>query len=149
MTRSFVVVVLGALTLVAGCPPHDGDARDLAVWSTTEAVRVVDEQLALLRNSELDRVLGRFCDQSPTAIEKSRALLQPQVQASLRVRHVEPAWVGTEPWFAVEIGDHDGDGAGFVHTLGVRVRDGCLDRAVGATVAPTTTSAERRAGPPP
>lgn len=130
--RWTVVVAVGGLT-VAGCPPHDGDARDLAVWSTTEAVRVVDEQLALLRKNELDRVLGRFCDQSPTALEKSRSLLHPHVGAPLRVRHVEPAWVGREPWFAVEVGDHDGDGAGFVHTLGVRVRDGCLDRAVGAT----------------
>jgi hypothetical protein len=128
-----VVVVAAALALLAGCPPHDGDARDLAVWSTAEATRVVDEHLRLLEKGELDRVLGRFCDQSPAAIEKSRALLQPHTQPGLRVRHVEPAWVGKEPWFAVEIGDHDGDGPGFVHTIGVRVRDGCLDRAVGAT----------------
>lgn len=133
-----VVVVVTAALVLTGCPPHDGDARDLAVWSTAEATRVVDEQLSLLNKGELDRVLGRFCDQSPAAIEKSRALLQPHKQSGLRVRHVEPAWVGKEPWFAVEIGDHDGDGAGFVHTIGVRVRDGCLDRAVGATpvVAP-------------
>lgn len=136
-----VVVVATLLALLAGCPPHDGDARDLAVWSTTEAARVVDEQLQLLDTHKgtdgLERVLKRFCDQSPTALEKTRALLHTSSTARLRVRHVEPAWVGKEPWFAVEIGDHDGDddgsGTGFVHTLGVRVRDGCLDRAVGAT----------------
>jgi hypothetical protein len=153
--RWFVVGV-GVLAMVAGCPPHDGDARDLAVWSTAEATRVVDGHLRVLEKGELDRVLKHFCDQSPAAIEKSRALLLPHAQPSpeekpalgfvaeasllrvarLRVRQVEPAWVGKEPWFAVEIGDHDGDGAGFVHTLGVRVRDGCLDRAVGATPPP-------------
>ncbi len=137
-SRWSVVVVVGLLAMLAGCPPHDGDARDLAVWSTAEATRVVDEQLRLLDKNELDRVLGRFCDQSPAAIEKSRALLH--TKAGLRVRHVEPAWVGKEPWFAVEVGDHDGDhddnGGGFVHTIGVRVRDGCLDRAVGATPTP-------------
>lgn len=138
MMRSLVVVPLGLLALLAGCPPHDGDARDLAVWSTTEATRVVDEQLRFLANNNVDRVLARFCDQSPAALEKSRALLLPHTGSGLRVRHVEPAWVGKEPWFAVEVGDHDGDGPGFVHTIGVRVRDGCLDRAVGATpvVAP-------------
>jgi len=133
--RRAAVVVLVAL-LGGGCPPRDGDAKDLVVWSNTEARRVVELSLKDLEGGDTDVVTARFCDVSADGVRRARQLLAPAAgRTGLRVRRVEPAWVGKEPFFYVEVGDHDVDdaAAGWVHGLGVRVRDGCLDRAVGAS----------------
>ena len=54
-------------------------------------------------------------------------------RSDLSVRRVEPAWVEREPYFFVEVQSADG---AYAHGFAVRVRDGCLDRAVGASSAP-------------
>ncbi len=140
MSKQAAVVVVVVVVVVAlvcgGCPPRDGDARDLAVWSNVEARRVVELSLKDLERGDRDDVVRRFCDVSPDGLRKASELLAPaEGRPGLRVRRVEPAWVGKEPFFYVEVGDRDvGDAeAGWVHGLGVRVRDGCLDRAVGAS----------------
>lgn len=131
VARAVVVVaaIVAVVVTVAGCPSRSGDAHDLAVWSDAEARRVVDEALGDLRAGHLEAVAARFCDQSDDGVQRARALLAPGVgKASLAIRRVEPAWVGKEPFFYVEVGD----GAEWVHGFGVHVRLGCLERAVGA-----------------
>jgi hypothetical protein len=125
-----VVVVLAGAGVGGGCPSGAGDARDLAVASDTRARIVVDAALSELAAGRLDEVLGRFCDRSAPGLARARALLEPGVgRRDVVIRRVEPAWVGTEPFFYVEVGSVDG---AFVHGLGVEVRTGCLERAVGA-----------------
>ena len=139
------VIVSGIVVFGAGCPPQDGDAKDLAVWSGSEAKKVVEHSLADLERGDVDVVVSRFCDVSADGLRRARAIVGPAAgKAGLRVRRVEPAWVGKEPFFYVEVGDHDVGSAegGWVHGLAVRVRDGCIDRAVGASdfATPTTSS---------
>ncbi|MDP2342436.1 MAG: hypothetical protein Q8O67_15880 [Deltaproteobacteria bacterium] len=130
--RSAVVVV--ALLVLAACKSGEGDARDLAVSSNSEARAAVDDALKGLAAGDVDGVLKRFCDQSPEGIARAQELVAPAIKRSdVGIRRIEAAWVGTEPFFYVEVADPS---LSFVHGFGVRVRDGCLDRAVGATVLP-------------
>lgn len=125
-----VVVALVGAGVGGGCPSRAGDARDLAVSSDARARVVVETALAELGAGRLDDVLARFCDQSEPGLARARALLTPGVgRRDVVIRRVEPAWVGREPFFFVEVGSTDG---AFVHGLGVEVRTGCLERAVGA-----------------
>jgi hypothetical protein len=138
VARAAVVVValLGA-GVCSGCPSQAGDARDLAVSSDARARVVVDEALAALRGGRLDEVLGRFCDQGEGGLARARAVLTPAVgRGDVVIRRVEPAWVGAEPFFYVEVGSPDG---AFEHGLGVQVKTGCLERAVGAPEAAAET----------
>ncbi len=134
--RLRVFVVAGGFVVCGtGCPPHDGDAKDLAVWSTSEARKLIENSLADLERGDVDVVVARFCDVSADGLRRARAVVGPAAgKTGLRVRRIEPAWVGKEPFFYVEVGEHDvGLGDGWVHGLAVRVRDGCIDRAVGAS----------------
>ena len=132
--RSCFVSLSALCVLALGCNPGEGDARDLAVSSGTEARVVVDAALADLGRGDIDAVLPRFCDQSLDGIARALDLIAPALKRTdVSIRRVEAAWVGTEPFFYVEVADKKGD---FLHGFGVRVRDGCLDRAVGATVLP-------------
>ena len=134
ITRRVVVIV--ALSSLGGCKSGEGDARDLAVSSDAEARAVIEDALRGLASGDVDGVLKRFCDQSAEGIARAQELVAPaKNRADVSIRRIEAAWVGTEPFFYVEVGDPS---AAFVHGFGVRVRDGCLDRAVGATVLPRT-----------
>lgn len=119
-----------------GCDTSSGKARDLAVSSGNEARAAVDDVLRSLQEARgpdgaprLDEAMvARFCDQSPAGIAQMRTLLTPLSSGSPTVSRVEAAWVGEEPYFYVEVRGDDG----YQHGFGVRVRTGCLDRAVGA-----------------
>ncbi len=122
--------------------PREGDARDLAVASSTQARAVVDDALKDLAAGRLAGVLPLFCDQSPKGVARAQELVAPLVgRSDVVIRRVEPAWVGTEPFFYVEVADPS---RSFRHGFGVRVRDGCLDRAVGATVLPRRAAGNSR-----
>jgi len=122
--------VLCSVMAIAGCMRGSGDARDLAVASDDRARAVVDAALADLGRGDVAATLGRFCDVTDAGRQRASELLAPALRRrDLVVWRVEPAWVGAEPFFFVEVGSRDG---GWRHGLGVRVRDGCLDRAVGA-----------------
>ena len=121
-----IAVLVGA----TGCARGFGDARDLAVSSDAAAQAVVSSTLAALARGDERPALDRFCDTSPAGRARARDVLAPALRrGDLAVLRVEPAWVGAEPFFFVEVGAADGS---WRHGLGVRVRDGCLDRAVGA-----------------
>jgi hypothetical protein len=125
-----VVVALFGAGVGGGCPSGAGDARDLAVSSDARARGVVESALVELAAGRMDDVLARFCDRSDAGLARARELLSPGTgRRDVVVRRVEPAWVGREPYFFVEVGSPDG---AFVHGLGVEVRTGCLERAVGA-----------------
>ena len=136
-TVSSTVLSTVLSTLLAACPSTKGDATELAVWSDKEARRVGDEVVADLGRGHLEVVVARFCDQSPDGLALARELLAPAVsRADLVVRRVEPAWVQKEPYFYVELGAGElSSTTAWTHGLGVRVRDGCLERAVGARAA--------------
>jgi hypothetical protein len=129
-----VVVQVLAMASAAGCTRGTGDARELAVSSDAAARNVVDAALRDLAAGDVGAVLGHFCDQSSDGQQRTRELLAPVLRrGDLSIRRVEPAWVGAEPYFFVEVAAGDG---GWQHGFGVRVRDGCVDRAVGASRPP-------------
>jgi hypothetical protein len=129
-----LVCALGFTVAGAACTPAAGDARDLAVSSDQQARAVVDEALAALARGDERGALARFCDRSDEGRARTHAVLVPALgRSDLSVRRVEPAWVEREPYFFVEVQSADG---AYAHGFAVRVRDGCLDRAVGASSAP-------------
>jgi hypothetical protein len=129
-----VVAVVGA----AGCSRGAGDANDLAVAAEADARAVVDDALAVLARGDVDVVVGRFCDQSDSGRALALDIIgKAKGRSDVQIVRSEPAWKGAEPFFYVEVKSSDG---AFVHGFGVRVRDGCLDRAVGATVLPDARS---------
>lgn len=132
------VTLLGS-GLGGGCPSAASDARDLAVSSDARALAVVESALVELAAGRIDDVLARFCDRSEAGLARARELLSPGAgRRDLVVRRVEPSWVGREPYFFVEVGSPDD---AFVHGLGVEVRTGCLERAVGAADVVVTADA--------
>lgn len=131
--RARIAVAGFAVVAVSACTRNHGDARDLAISSDAAARAAVEAALVDLRRGNEDTVLARFCDRSDEGLARTRALLAPALlRTDLVVRRVEPAWVGAEPFFFVEVGVTDGS---WRHGFGVRARDGCLDRAVGASAA--------------
>ncbi len=143
----FVVLAVLAVQELAGCNRGEGNAKDLAVSSDVEARAVIEDALRELAGGRIDVVLGRFCDQSEAGRALALELLEPAAgkvggRPDLVIVRSEPAWVGAEPFFYVEVGERPAAGQGggavapWIHGFGVRVRDGCLDRAVGATVLP-------------
>jgi hypothetical protein len=128
------VCALGFAAAAASCTPAAGDARDLAVASDAQARAVVDDALAALARGDERGALARFCDQSDDGRARTHRVLVPALgRSDLSVRRVEPAWVEREPFFFVEVQSADG---AYAHGFAVRVRDGCLDRAVGASGSP-------------
>jgi hypothetical protein len=128
---AIVLVGLAGVGGLSGCPSRAGDARDLAVAAETDAVVVVNEVLVQLAAGQLQPVLARLCDQGQADLARAHRLLAPALsRADLEIARVEPTWVGTDPFFFVEVKSRDG---AFVHGFGVDVRSGCLDRAGGAT----------------
>lgn len=125
-----VVVIFGA-----GCNRGQGNANDLAASSETDARAVVRRALETLKRGDVEGVLGTFCDQTPDGRALALEILRPAAgRKDLDIVRSEAAWKGAVPFFYVEV--QSADGEGYVHGFGVRVRDGCLDRAVGATVLP-------------
>jgi hypothetical protein len=136
ISRTHRILVVAALVAASaiGCTRGAGDAHDLAVSSADAARDVVAVALRDVARGDITAVLSRFCDASTDGRERTRDVLQPILgRGDLTVNRVEPAWVGAEPYFFVEVKAEDG---GWLHGFGVRVRDGCLDRAVGASRPP-------------
>lgn len=125
-----VVAVLCAFA----CNRGEGDANDLAVSSDEQARAVVDDAVAGLARGDVASVVSRFCDQSDDGRALATSILAPAAgRRDLRIVRSEPAWKDAVPFFYVEVQSGDVPPR-YVHGFGVRVRDGCLDRAVGATV---------------
>jgi len=132
---AFVAAGVVGVVGVVGCSSGDGDANDLAAASETEARAVVRSALEVLRQGDVEGVLRTFCDQTPEGRALALEILRPAAgRKDLDIVRSEAAWKGNVPFFYVEV--QSADGQGYVHGFGVRVRDGCLDRAVGATVLP-------------
>lgn len=136
--RVRVSLLLLAGFFCLGCNRGEGNAKDLAVSSDKEARAVVTDALKDLAGGDVDGVLAKFCDQSDEGRRLALEILNPaKGRADLVIARSEAAWKGAVPFFYVEVtGGKDGGGVAYVHGFGVRVRDGCLDRAVGATVLP-------------
>jgi hypothetical protein len=129
--RAVAVVVAAAVVVIGtGCTRGAGDARELAVSSDVAARAVVDAALRDVARGDAVAVLARFCDKTLDGQQRTRDVLQPVLRrGDLSIHRVEPAWVGAEPYFLVEV---KAGGDSWQHGFGVRVRDGCLDRALGA-----------------
>jgi hypothetical protein len=124
-----VVVGLAGAAGTSGCPTRAGDARDLAVAAEADAVVVVNEVLRELAAGQLQPVLARVCDRSEADLARAQSVLSPALsRADLEVARVEPTWVGTDPFFFVEVKSRDGT---FVRSVAIDVRTGCLARPVG------------------
>lgn len=110
----------------------------LAVPDGAAARAIVEGVLARVEKGDLDGALTTICDTSAIGHARARAIFETaRARRGLRVSRVEPTWVGSEPFFFVEAADGDS----WRHGFGVRVRDGCLDRAVGAAPDPDPSEA--------
>lgn len=131
------VVLFFAFCFVGACNGGEGDANDLAASSEVAARDVVNAALVALAAGDVEGVVARFCDQSDEGRALAREIVTPASgKRDLAIVRSEAAWKGAVPFFYVEVAERGAGAHGFVHGFGVRVRDGCLDRAVGATVLP-------------
>jgi hypothetical protein len=133
-----VRLAFSTLLLGAGCRQAGSEARDLAVSSSAAARASVDAAVVELKAGSEQAVLARFCDDDEDGRRRLLEILRPALgQRDLAITRVEPAWVGSEPWFFVEL---HAPASGFRHGFGVHVRQGCLTRAVGAARAATSSA---------
>lgn len=124
--RRACLPALGTLLLLAfGCQPALPSSA-LQAGSAPAAERVVREVLdaAVARGS-----LRGLCDQSPPGTARAAAAIG--ALSAYSIDHVEPAWVGAEPYFRVDVTLRRAD-AEERRSVAVRAREGCVERLWGA-----------------
>lgn len=130
---SFLVVALLAVGGGgAGCTLPDDGGSPFRAGSDAAALDVVRGVLEAAQAKDERELLARLCDKSPAEQARLAAALGGHVDGYEIVR-VEPAWVGAEPYFRVDVSLQHG-GQTEERSLSVRVRDGCVDRLLGEPV---------------
>lgn len=128
--RSLALVVLVA----AACTPESRSTPPLQAASQDAAVDVVRAFLDAAKAGDTAKVAGRMCGPSGDALTRATVALRgPLHIQGYEVARVEPAWVGAEPYFRVEVTLHRATEVD-PRSLSVRARDGCVDRLLGEPV---------------
>lgn len=111
--------------MVAACQPAVPSSA-LRAGSAPAAERVVREVLDASQARASPRGL---CDTSAEGVARASAALG--ALSGYSVDHVEPAWVGAEPYFRVDVTLKRPDGEER-RSVAVRAREGCVERLWGA-----------------
>lgn len=128
--RSLALVVL----VVASCAPESKTPPPLKAASGTAAVDVVRAFLEAAKAGDANKVAAHMCGAPADATARAATALQGPLRIhGYEVAAVEPAWVGAEPYFRVEVtllraAESD------ARSLSVRAREGCVDRLLGEPV---------------
>lgn len=127
--RALLVLVF----LAAGCSAKDGHPAFRAA-SDAEAQEVVRAFLDAAVAGDAEHVASHVCDTGPEAKERAMAAVKgPLLIKGYEVTRVEPAWVGAEPYYRVDVALKKAAGTDR-RSLSVRAREGCVDRLLGEPV---------------
>jgi hypothetical protein len=115
------------VALVAGCTADPG-ASAFKAATDEDAGHVVAAFLDGAQAKDVARVAAQVCDDDKG--KAAAAVAGPLAITGYSITRIEPAWVGGEPYFKVDVdlvkgAAHDG------RSLAVRARDGCVDRLLG------------------
>ena len=130
-----VAVVVPPLAAGAtGCVPESTAPPPLRAASAEAATDVVRLFLDAAKAGDAPRVAAQMCGARDDALVRAQgALAGPLRIQSYDVARVEPAWVGAEPYFRVEVTLHKATEAD-ARSLSVRAREGCVDRLLGEAI---------------
>jgi hypothetical protein len=136
-----VVVMSCVLTLLVGavgCTKSNPPAPAFVIGSEKDARALVDTFLQGYVRLDVNATLERLCERDPDSqgtaaafIARSQAPGSPFRVDSYVVSAVEPAWVGSEPYFFVDVRFPRPSGSVTPHRLFVRAREGCIERFLG------------------
>ena len=136
------VLVAAVVLLVAACAPPQESASAFRAPSDRAAESVVRAFLDAAKAGDAPRAAERLCDHGGDAPAKATAALAGPLRIQgYAVTRVEPAWVGAEPYFRVDVELTKASGQD-ARSLAVRAREGCVDRLWGEPVE----AAKRPAG---
>lgn len=123
-----------AVALGAGCVPESTAPPPLRAASADQATDVVRALLDGAKAGDGARVAAQMCGARDDAQARATAALAGPLRIqSYDVARVEPAWVGAEPYFRVDVTLHRPTEAD-ARSLSVRAREGCVDRLLGEPV---------------
>lgn len=126
--------VLGVLALAMACVPESTAPPALKAASAEQATGVVRAFLDAAKASDAGKVAAQMCGAPADTQERARAALAGPLRIhGYDVTRVEPAWVGAEPYFRVDVTLHKPSEAD-TRSLSVRAREGCVDRLLGEPV---------------
>lgn len=126
------VVVLVLLALSPACTLPEDDGSPFRAGSGAAALDVVRAVLDAAQAKNERELMSRLCDKSPAARTALGSALGEQLDG-YEIMRVEPAWVGAEPYFRVDVALEHG-GHAEARSLSVRAREGCVDRLLGEPV---------------
>ena len=140
--RSLALMVLLAASCTASCKSEGRRPPPLQAASQDAAVDVVRVFLDAAKEGNAAKVAGLICrppgPQGSEAMERASLALQGPLRIQgYDIAKVEPAWVGAEPYFRIEVllrRDSETD----PRSLSVRARQGCIDRLLGEPVVSAT-----------
>jgi hypothetical protein len=128
------LVVMLALGCAMGCVPESTAPPPLQAASAEQATDVVRLLLDAAKAGDAARVAAQMCGAREAAQERATAALAGPLRIQgYDVARVEPAWVGAEPYFRVDVTLHKPSEAD-ARSLSVRAREGCVDRLLGEPV---------------
>ncbi len=127
MRAHFVAAVI---VLTAGCSAANGKSA-LKAATGVQAEAVVRAFLDAAVAGDKKSLAAHVCDGHEQRAEA--AVLGPQKIERYAVKKVEPAWVGSEPYFRVDVTltRVGATGGADDRSLSVRAREGCIDRLLG------------------
>lgn len=129
-----VLVVAAMLLLSGACVPESTAPPPLKAASADVATDVVREFLTAAQAGDEVRVAEKMCGSRDDARERAKtALAGPLRIQGFDVARTEPAWVGAEPYFRVEVTLQRSTEVD-PRSLSVRAREGCVDRLLGEPV---------------
>jgi hypothetical protein len=121
-----LVVPLLALSCSEGTPKSAFKAA-----TDKEAETVVRDFLDAAHKGDAKSVAEKVCDGGED--RAAAAVNGPLKIDGYDITHVEPAWVGSEPYFRVDVALKKASGVD-ARSLSVRAREGCVDRLLGEPV---------------
>lgn len=120
--------------VLSSCARPASEAPPLKAASADAAGAVVRALLDAAQAGDATRVAGHMCGARADALARATVALGGALAIEgYLVAVVEPAWVGAEPYFKVEV-TLKRLGQSHARSLSVRAREGCVDRSLGDEV---------------
>ena len=129
-----LVLVPVLVSMLVACSAEGRSTPPLRAASAAAAADVVTALLEAAKTGSATEVARHMCGAPADAASRATAALAGPLRIqSFQIAHVEPAWVGAEPYFRVEVTLHRASEID-PRSLSVRAREGCVDRLLGEPV---------------